>query len=94
MDKTYISDLIKEIFRKHLNLDSNYFSHYSDNGDNLYIMKDLGCDLLSRYEILNDVEKKCGVLFSDDSVIWQNDLTLYQYIDAVYTNIKKEKHLI
>ena len=94
MDKTYISDLIKEIFRKHLNLDSNYFSQYSDNGDNLFIMKDLGCDLLSRYDILNDVEKKCGVLFSDDSVIWQDDLTLYQYIDAVYTNIKKEKHLI
>lgn len=94
MDKTYISDLIKEIFRKRLNLDSNYFSHYSDNADNLYIMRDLGCDLLSRYEILNDVEKKCGVLFSDDSVIWQDDLTLYQYIDAVYTNIKKEKHLI
>ena len=94
MDKTYISDLIKEIFCKHLNLDSNYFSQYSDNGDNLFIMKDLGCDLLSRYDILNDVEKKCGVLFSDDSVIWQDDLTLYQYIDAVYTNIKKEKHLI
>ena len=94
MDKTYISDLIKEIFRKYLKLDSNYFSQYSDNGDNLFIMKDLGCDLLSRYEILNDVEKKCGVLFSDDIIIWQDDLTLYQYIDAVYTNIKKEKHLI
>ena len=91
MNKEYISELVKDIFIKHLELDNNYFSQYSDDGDNLYIVKDLGCDILSRYEILNDIEKKCGILFGDDDVIWKDDLTIFQYIECIYQNLEKNK---
>ena len=91
MNKEYISTLVKDIFIKHLKLDKNYFSNYSDDGDNLYIVKDLECDILSRYEILNDIEKKCGILFSDDDVIWKDDLTIFQYIECIYQNLEKNR---
>lgn len=90
MEQSYIENIVKEIFIKHLGLDKDYFSRYSDDGMNLYIVKDIGCDPLSRFEILEKIEKKCGILVSDEDIVWGNDLTLYQYIESIYKHIKKQ----
>ena len=80
MNKNQIRSIILEIFIRHLKLDKDYFSRYSDNGDSLYIVKDLGCDQLSRFEILEKIEKKCGILIGDEDIIWGNDVTIREYI--------------
>lgn len=91
MDKEHIKDIILNIFIDYLHLDKDYFSRFSDDGNNLFIVKDLGCDPLTRFEILERIEKKCGILISDEDVIWGNDLTIYQYINSIYSNIKNER---
>lgn len=90
MNKDNIKDIILEIFIKHLNLDKDYFSRHPDNGDSLYIVKDLGCDQLSRFEILEKIEKKCGILIGDEDIIWGDDLTILEYIESIYKHIKNE----
>lgn len=90
MNKDNIKDIILEIFIKHLGLDKDYFSRYPDNGDNLYIFKDLECDQISRFEILEKIEKKCGILVDDKDIIWGNDLTIGEYIESIYKHIKNE----
>lgn len=92
MDFFQIEDIVKNELIKHLNLDKDYFTRYSDNGNNLYLTNDLGCDLLDRYEILNAIEKKCGILIPDDDIIWNNDLTIYQYVDSILKNIQSNKY--
>ena len=90
MDKKHIKDIILEIFIKHLKLNKDYFSKYPDDGNNLYIVKDLMCDQLLRFEILEKIEKKCGILISDEDIIWGDDLTIGEYIESIYKHIKNE----
>lgn len=90
MNKDNIKDIILEIFIRHLKLDKDYFSRCPDNGDSLYIVKDLGCDQLSRFEILEKIEKKCGILIGDEDIIWGDDLTILEYIESIYKHIKNE----
>ncbi len=90
MDKTHIREIILQIFIQHLKLDKNYFLRCPDNGDSLYIVKDLGCDQLSRFEILEKIEKKCGILIGDEDIIWGDDVTILEYIESIYKHIKNE----
>ena len=48
------------------------------------------CDQLLRFEILEKIEKKCGILISDEDIIWGDDLTIGEYIEYIYKHIKNE----
>ena len=91
MKRDVISKELKKIISKQLNIDNNYFSNYSYNGDNLLLSKDLKADLLDQYEILNKIEKKYNILLNDEIILSSNDITISKYVDVIYNELTKNK---
>lgn len=89
MSLNEIENICKKIFIEQLNLEKDYFEKYSDNGNNLFIVADLGCDTIDRFEILEKIEHKCNILINDENDIWADDLTVGQYSEFIYNEILK-----
>jgi len=89
MTRNEIANVVKKTIIKHLQLNKDFFEQYENGGEQLYLSADLGADMLDKFEILSKVESKCGILVNDGEVIWQEDITIAQYIDAIFKETKK-----
>jgi len=90
MELKKLEDAIKLIIIQHLNLEANYFSRFSADGNNLLFYKDLAYDMLDRFEILEKIEEKLNIIITDENLIWDNNITLGNYIKLIY-NIYEHK---
>lgn len=82
MKRDVLAKSIKQIINEHLN-SSTY------NDENLFLTKDLHISTLDKFEILNKIEKKHRILINDETIIWENDLTIREYIDKIFEQTQK-----
>ena len=65
MNKEEIKTIFYDILKEQLCLDDNYFSKFSNDGENKLLIKDLGADALDWYEILCEVEHRFNIIIKD-----------------------------
>ena len=81
MDRNEIKNRFYTILKHQLCLDDNYFSRYSNDGENQLLVEELGADALDWYEILASIENEFDIVIRDKEV--QNCKTLYDFINLI-----------
>ena len=89
MKRETLKEYIDNIIIKKCGFEKTFFSMKSDNGQNMIVHKDILFDPLDAYEVLSEIERKCGILINDD-LVFNPNITYGQYIDIFWDEIKKE----
>lgn len=81
MDRNEIKEKFYTILKHQLCLDDNYFSRFSNDGENILLIEDLKTDALDWYEILSEVESQFNIMIKDTD--FSNCKTLYDFINLI-----------
>lgn len=81
MDRNEIKNRFYIILKHQLCLDDNYFSKYSNDGENKLLINELGADALDWFEILASIENEFNIIIRDKKV--ENCKTLYDFINLI-----------
>ena len=66
MKRETLKEYIDNIIIKKCGFEKTFFSTKSDDGQNMIVHKDILFDPLDAYEVLSEIERKCGILINDD----------------------------
>lgn len=89
MDRNEIKNRFYTILKHQLCLDNNYFSQFSEDGENKLLIEELHADALDWYEILAAIEIEFDIIIRDKKV--ENCKTLYDFINLIDNIINKNK---
>ena len=81
MDRNEIKNRFYTILKHQLCLDNNYFSQFSEDGENKLLIAELHADALDWYEILAAIENEFDIVIRNKEV--QNCKTLYDFINLI-----------
>ena len=88
MDRNEIKNKFYTILKQQLCLDDNYFSRYSNDGENQLLVEELGADALDWYEILAAIELEFSITIRDKEV--EKCKTLHDFINLIDNIINKK----
>ena len=81
MSREEIKSIFYNILKEQLCLDDNYFSRFSNDGENKLLIKDLGADALDWHEILSEVEYRFNIIIKDTD--FGKCESLYDFINLI-----------
>ena len=81
MDRNEIKHKFYSILKNQLCLDDNYFSRYSNDGENQLLVQDLKADAIDWYEILASIEDEFNIKIKNEKV--EKCKTLYDFIELI-----------
>lgn len=90
MKRETLKKVIDNIIIEQSGLEKTFFSSKSNNGENMIMEQELLCDPLDWYEVLSEIEHKCGILVNDELLI-KHGITYGEFIDVFYNEILREK---
>ena len=90
MKRSEIKDRFYTILKHQLCLDNNYFSQFSEDGENKLLIEELGADALDWYEILAAIEIEFDIIIRDKEV--EKCKTLCDFINLIDNIINKNKY--
>ena len=89
MDRNEIKNRFYTILKHQLCLDNNYFSQFSEDGENKLLIEELHADPLDWYEILASIEIEFNIIIRDKEV--EKCKTLCDFINLIDNTINKNK---
>lgn len=89
MERDNLKNVIDKIIIEQSGLDKNYFTSKPNNGEDILMVKELLNDPLDWYEVLSEIEHKCGILVNDE-LLFKPNITYGEFIDVFFEEIKKE----
>lgn len=89
MNRNEIKTKFYDILKYQLCLDDNYFSRFSNDGENKLLIEELNADALDWYEILSTIENEFNIIIRDKKV--EKCKTLYDFINLI-DNIVNNKY--
>ena len=88
MDRNEIKNRFYIILKHQLCLDDNYFSRFSEDGENQLLIEELHADALDWYEILAAIELEFNIIIRDREV--EKCKTLHDFINLINNIINKK----
>ena len=88
MGRNEIKDRFYTILKQQLCLDNNYFSRFSEDGENKLLIEELHADALDWYEILAAIEIEFDITIRDKEV--EKCKTLCDFINLIDNTINKK----
>ena len=88
MERNEIKTRFYTILKQLLCLDNNYFSQFSEDGENKLLIEELHADALDWYEILAAIEIEFDIIIRDKEV--EKCKTLYDFINLIDNTINKK----
>ena len=88
MNRNEIKNRFYTILKHQLCLDNNYFSRFSEDGENKLLIEELHADALDWYEILADIEVEFNIIIRDKEV--EKCKTLHDFINLIDNTINKK----
>lgn len=85
MNRNEIKNKFYTILKQQLCLDDNYFSRFSEDGENKLLIEELHADALDWYEILAAIEIEFNIIIRDKEV--EKCKTLYDFINLIDNTI-------
>lgn len=89
MDRTEVKEKFYNILKKQLCLEDNYFSRFSNDGENKLLINELKADALDWYEILSEIEYQFKINMQDAE--FYKCKYIHEFINLIY-NICNEKN--
>lgn len=89
MTRETLKQYIDNIIINHCGFEPTFFTTKSDDGQNMIVQKDILFDPLDAYEVLSEIEHKCGILVNDE-IVFNPDLTYREFIDIFWNEILRE----
>ena len=88
MNRNEIKTKFYDILKYQLCLDDNYFSQFSEDGENKLLIEELHADALDWYEILAAIELKFSITIIDKEA--EKCKTLHDFINLIDNTINKK----
>lgn len=88
MNRNEIKNRFYTILKHQLCLDNNYFSRFSEDGENKLLIEELHADALDWYEILSAIELEFNIIIRDKEV--EKCKTLHDFINLIDNIINKK----
>ena len=88
MNRNEIKTKFYDILKYQLCFDDNYFSQFSEDGENKLLIEELHADALDWYEILAAIELEFNITIRDKEV--EKCKTLYDFINLIDNIINKK----
>lgn len=88
MNRNEIKNRFYTILKHQLCLDDNYFSRFSEDGENQLLIEELHADALDWYEILAAIELEFNIIIRDKEV--EKCKTLHDFINLINNIIDKK----
>ena len=90
MNRNEIKNRFYTILKHQLYLDNNYFSRFSEDGENQLLIEELHADALDWYEILAAIELEFNIIIRDKEV--EKCKTLHDFINLIDNIVNKNKY--
>ena len=89
MNRNEIKTKFYDILKYQLCFDDNYFSQFSEDGENKLLIEELHADALDWYEILSQIEYEFNIIIRDKDL--STCKFLYDFINLIKDCINKQK---